>query len=251
MFRKRAAKKKHTERIKWRGQEVTRIEAFSDAVFAFAITLLIVSLEVPHDYNELIENLRFFLPFGICFTIIFAIWYQQNMFFRRYGLHDFKTIVLNGCLLFFVLVYMFPLKFVIGSMFSKKFHFENMQQFATLFSLYCGGFALFYFLFSLMYFNAYSQREHMRLTDVESFQTQSHAYSNLLVACVATIAVMIVLVSNTLAGFAGLAFGLLWPGIYILDKKRSKRFTQRFGDIPHIPPQEHMHAHTIHDEEKN
>ena len=36
-----------------RGHVVTRIEAFSDAVFAFAIALLIVALEVPKTYKAL------------------------------------------------------------------------------------------------------------------------------------------------------------------------------------------------------
>ena len=37
-----------------RGGEVKRIETFSDAVFAFAVTLSIVSLEVPKSFEELV-----------------------------------------------------------------------------------------------------------------------------------------------------------------------------------------------------
>ena len=46
-----------------------RVEAFSDAVFAFAVTLVIVSLEVPKTFDELFETMKGFLSFGCCFGI--------------------------------------------------------------------------------------------------------------------------------------------------------------------------------------
>jgi hypothetical protein len=39
--------------FRWRGTEITRIEGLSDAVFAFAVTLPIVSLEVPKPSTSL------------------------------------------------------------------------------------------------------------------------------------------------------------------------------------------------------
>jgi len=81
--------------FRWRSREITRIEGFSDAVFGFAITLLIVSLEVPKTSAELFATMRGFGAFVITFLMLASMWYAQYTFFRRYGLDDRVTVVLN------------------------------------------------------------------------------------------------------------------------------------------------------------
>jgi uncharacterized membrane protein len=74
-----------------RGGEIARIEGLSDAVFAFAVTLLVVSLEVPKTFNELAAIMRGFVSFAICFTLLMRVWYEQYVYFRRYNLQDTGT----------------------------------------------------------------------------------------------------------------------------------------------------------------
>ena len=95
-----------------RHRDVSRLEGFSDAVFGFALTLLVVNLETPKDIAGLRNLVGSFLPFGITFAMVSWIWYQHNLFFRRYGLQDAWTAFLNCVLLFVVLFYVFPLKFL-------------------------------------------------------------------------------------------------------------------------------------------
>jgi hypothetical protein len=56
--------------FRWRSHEITRVEGFSDAVFGFAVTLLIVSLEVPRTSGELLATMRGFGAFVVTFLML-------------------------------------------------------------------------------------------------------------------------------------------------------------------------------------
>src|SRR5215475_5466609 len=162
MLRKKAATLKKNV-ICWRSHEPTRLETFSDAVFAFAVTLIIVSLEVPKSFDELFETMKGFVSFGVCFTLLFLNWNNQNIFFRRFGLVDAYTTFLNGVLLFVVLTYTYPLKFLFTLIFSgdntylshgEKLSMIRLDQIPTLMYVYDTGYLIIYLLFYLMYRHA-------------------------------------------------------------------------------------------------
>src|SRR5690242_18246759 len=92
--------------------DVTRLEAFSDAVFGFAITLLVVSLEVPNNFEELMQVIRGLPVFAVTFAILLMIWQEHHSLFKRFPTADGATIWLNGALLFVVVSYIYPLKFL-------------------------------------------------------------------------------------------------------------------------------------------
>ena len=102
------------EGFRIRGREVTRLESFSDAAFGFALTLLVVSLEVPKTFADLLATMRNVPAFAVCFVVLILIWNHHYLFSRRFGVEDGLTRVYTFLLLFIVLLYIYPLKFLFG-----------------------------------------------------------------------------------------------------------------------------------------
>lgn len=99
-----------------RGQQVTRLETFVDAAFAFALTLLVIAGDnLPDSFAELREALRRTPVFVLCFVLIALFWSAHNRWSRRYGLDDAWSTVLSMALVLAVLVYVYPLRMVVAS----------------------------------------------------------------------------------------------------------------------------------------
>ena len=233
MFRKKAAAfKQSSDSIKWRGHEITRIEAFSDAVFAFAVTLLIVALEVPESYEQLMHTMMFFVPFAVCFVILMLIWFAQNLFFRRYGLHDTYTVVLNGILLFLVLFFVYPLKFLFARLMTLNAENLTGYQAQHLFYVYSGGFVAIYVMFVLMYHNVLRHREQLKLTPEEVFDTGSHMYSYVVIVIIGLLSLGCAFIGGQFLNYAGIVYALIGVGIMWMYSVRARIRRKKFKTPP-------------------
>jgi len=214
----------------FRGHEVKRIETFSDAVFAFAVTLLIVSLEVPKTFEELLTTMRGFFAFAISFTFLIMIWYEQYVFFRRYGMEDIVTIVLNAVLMFIVLFYVYPLKFLFTLLFSSyiygantPFHISD-KQFPDLMLVYSIGYIAIYSLFFLMYCHALRKKDALQLTKVELFDTRTKVYSNFILILIGLLSVCLVKVLPPgQIAIAGIIYCIIGPVFFIYFSVRGRK----------------------------
>ena len=168
--------------FRWRGGEITRIEGFSDAVFAFAVSLLVVALEVPHTYSELLEVLRAFPGFIASFVMLYLFWSYHYRYFRRYGLEDNFSKWLNAALLLLVLFSVYPLKFLFGLMFQDLFGSTGVHgahaislssdaESAGLLYIYAFGLAGIFACYAGLYQHAYNLRARLRLTRAEELLT--------------------------------------------------------------------------------
>ena len=213
--------------FRWRGAgEIARIEGFSDAVFAFAVTLLVVSLEVPETFTELWEKMHGFVAFMICFALLFLVWHDQYIFFRRYGLQDGVTNWLNGALLFVVLFFVYPLKFLF-TMLARLVTGAGLQvhlpdgevawmiereQMPLLMTIYALGYIAVSLIFVLLYNRAWRKRTELDLNAGERIETRASLQSHLLNIGIGLTSLLVVVIGGVGSEFwAGIVYWLVGP----------------------------------------
>jgi len=193
-----------------RAHEVSRVEAFSDVIFGFAISLLVVSLEAPKTYAQMLEMLRGFLPFAICFWLFIDIWFEHHAFFKRYALQDQPTMFLNTVLLFVLLFYVYPLKYMF-TLFAQGIMGEQVelppggQRF--LFTIYGIGVTAVFWLLAALYAHAWRRRESLALNAVEQIDTLERVYDNLSMGAFGIISIAIA--HSHFSKFSGVVYFLI------------------------------------------
>ncbi len=235
---------------------ITRIEAFSDGMIAFAATLLVVSLEAPRTYDELINNVYGFVPFGISFAALFYMWFVHTILFRRYPLADGVSIMLNGAWLFTILFYVYPLKFMASSfvsLFTRRTGatVTSWEQLQSLFIIYAAGWIVVFLIVAALYRRAYATREILRLTPVEAYDavTWSRHYMGYVAAGILSI---LVALSGVGVGFGlpGLAYVSIGLFAYFNSKNREpgrEQLATRVGEHPQLADTMAIDASMIRD----
>jgi uncharacterized membrane protein len=221
--------------FRWRGADISRIEGLSDAVFGFAITLLVVSLEVPKTFAELREMMHGFFGFGICFVLLLFIWYGQYIYFRRYALDDRTSFVLNAALLFVVAFYIYPLKFLFTTLVNQVTGYRPMEngvplpsmnrsEWSELMLIYGAGFIGLYVIFTLLYLHAYRSRAQLALNAVEEHATRSMMQENLLMIGIGALSML--LAWQRQPALSGMSYMLISPVLTVHGFRNARRRKQ-------------------------
>lgn len=196
---------------------MTRLESFADAVFGFALTLLVVSLDVPKTFPDLMAIMRGFPAFALCFLFLALLWNSHYRYCRRYGLHDGTARFLTCVMLFLVLFYVYPLKFlfnfsVTGVLFGGPAipTMMSRSEFSTLLVIYGIGFSAVYLSLLLLYLHAYRLRDALELTELEKVDTRYQIYRLLTVVGMGLVAALLACVPVTRA-WSSFVYILLFP----------------------------------------
>ena len=168
-----------------RGVEVTRVEAFFDAAFAFAITLMVISIdEIPRNTAELLSALKSVPAFAASFLLIVMFWGGHAEWSRRYGLNDRYSQRITLLLVFLVLVFIYPMRMAFGALFwfasngwlTTQLQLETAANVRIMFMVFAIAFGSMGTSMYLLYRHAWSVRSRIGLDEVEQLATRHAAW---------------------------------------------------------------------------
>ena len=145
-----------------RGDKVTRLEAFVDASFAFALTLLVISGDsIPEDIDELSDALKQIPAYAASFYLIIKFWASHAEWSRRFGLDDVISNRLSLTLVFLLLIFVYPLKMVFSGFFSMmtdnwlpSTYSATVEEIPIMFQTFAAGFGAMALLMVLLFWRA-------------------------------------------------------------------------------------------------
>jgi uncharacterized membrane protein len=226
--------------FRFRGEEPGRLENFSDAAFALAIALLLISTSAPTNLEQLKKFAWDLIPFSVSIVLIVLIWHEHFVFFYRYGLRNVKVIVLNTIFLIIVLFYVYPLKFLwkylllnpLARAFNQQSIIKEVSEMArpedtgSLMIIYGIGAASIFLILMLMYRYALKNSDRLQLNKIEEFDTRSSMTTNFLMATVPMLSVILAWIfqNSPWAGMiSGFAYFLYTPLMFTYSTRRAKR----------------------------
>ena len=202
-----------------RGLNMTRLETYLDAAFAFATTLLIISIgSIPKNYQELILALKDTPAFAASFASIAFLWISHRKWSHSYGLEDMTSTLFSLILIFIMLVYVYPLKIIYSALFAwisngwlpTLFILKSQTELINIFIIYGLGYASLMMMFVFLYLHSYKISDQLMLNEREKIETRGNivsflvqASTGLLSACFAR------LMPDSIRIFAGFVYMLL------------------------------------------
>lgn len=215
-----------------RGENMTRIEVFVDAAFAFAVTMLVISIDqIPNNVSELIEVSKSIPAFASSVAVLMWIWSTHSVWSRRFGLEDNTTVVISVVLIILILVFIYPLKILATGFYSwltggylpAQFYMTSFDDLRIMFLYFAIGFSSIFLLFIWMTKHALNNSEALKLTPFEIYEQQTYVYIRWGLVAIGMLASVVPFMlpesSVPLAGFAYSLIGLMY---YIVNRVRLK-----------------------------
>lgn len=166
-------------------KETGRLEAFSDGVFAIAITLLILQIPLPavtKNGPSLLTLLggqwALYLAYVVSFMTILIMWVNHHTIFRLIHRSDQFFLVLNGLLLMVITFVNYPMAILAESLQGQDLHKGGLisdQKTAALF--YSGTFIVIAIIYNVLWrYASHNRRLLSRSADPLIVETITRQY---------------------------------------------------------------------------
>src|SRR5438105_5016696 len=174
-----------THGFRLRGIQMTRLETFIDAAFAFASSMLVIAAQqIPDNIQALLAAFKNVPTFVCSIAVLGIFWRGHWLWSRRYGLEDGTSILISWAMIVTILIFIYPLKAIFGAMWfllSKgelgqplSLHTTDAQA-RTLFAIYALGLIGIAAEILVLNLHAWKLREPLRLNDRERSMTRAEA----------------------------------------------------------------------------
>lgn len=225
-----------------RGESMSRLETFVDAAFAFAVTMLVISVDdVPQTYDEFIEALLNTPAFVASFFQVIMFWLGHRAWSRRYGLEDGMALTLSLVIVCGILVIVYPLRVMFAAAvgyFSNgllPFPFPlEWTQMRAIFAIYGAGFCVMCALMASLYVHAHRRRAWLALNAQERVATRSEIEGWLIPSATGLAGMVIALTAQgewiVLAGWIYATLFITLPAHDVLLKVRMRKLAPSSSD---------------------
>lgn len=222
--------------FRMRGLEMTRLEVFIDAAFAFAVTMLVISFDaIPRSYDEMMLAVKSIPAFIVAVAQLVWIWNTHNVWSRRFGLDTTYTVVISTALLIVMLIYVYPMRVMAGGMFAwltgdylpSNFGSITLDQLRDMFIFLGIGFIALSLVFVQMYRYAVRLRDELLLSDFEVFESGTLVIMWSGAAVIGLLCIILAIsLPSPLVPFSGFAFMLLGPWFPMVSTRRKSQSSQ-------------------------
>ena len=165
-----------------RGMQMTRLETFIDAAFAFAISMLVIAAQqIPDNIEALLAAFKNVPTFVCSIAVLGIFWRGHWLWSRRYGLEDTASILISWAMIVTILIFIYPLKAIFGAMWylfsngqvGQPFSLHTTEwQARTIFAIYALGLVAISVEVLLLNFRAWQLRDPLRLNALERLVTR-------------------------------------------------------------------------------
>lgn len=214
-----------------RPTETRRLDAFVDAAFAFAVSLLIIAGgQPPANFEELMVALGRIPSFAMGFALIVMFWLGHRQFGRLAPQRDGTSVALSLAIVFMALIYVFPLRmltdaaahFLSGGRLPGDGIIDTYGDLAGVYTVYGIGFAILGGLYWVLYGHAtrHIERLGVAVEDVDDVRSWSGVWMIITLSGVVSALVAQVFPLRLFPGLPGFCYWLIPVGIFVLRRIR-------------------------------